>query len=706
MPDLKDKEYSLEIEKKTAFDKKQEAKEIPVYMERLELTEDQKKAIIKEYLEEYDVLEEQRKLENLEQKWQALDNQYEGKIQEDARRQFNLNRKITKIKINKCTNLIMQAFFESDPIYAVSPRPEYDKEGGREVCDKQQDFLDYKLDNLPFRFPIGLTVHSSGVKGTGILKMYHDIKRVKRQREERYNGKLEPIRGKASNQPIMGKDGQPVMENRGLIEFLKNWPKAPEDYPGLVKKLMEGKEITIMADYWDTVYNDPRPKCIDLKNFRIRTDTDGYEGLKTTKLIDEIQSYSYWDLKREEAAGKFFDIDKLIEDKDGVKKKNYAKEDYIIHEATMFVKLKESDKDDIRIVFWIDEEKHIIIGAERYRYNLIDSIYVPFYINMKKPGCFYQPGMAEDLTDTNLAENLILNLSLEAAYIQNTVTPITDDEDVESQFLEKRFAHGVPIRAKVGTIDFLQKYMRPSDMNGLIGIMQYLIQTDDDVTGISSLMSGRESPIDPSAPASKTIALLEQSGISVKDYIMTISQSFNEVGYILLNMYYQISKEGRKYAINPERVVGNNPFATLERNEMAARTNIQTRAYAFDFDKVNEKKADVSLYQMVRMEPIIARRPESVYMLLKNIITAWSPKWKNALDQILPPLEQFKKEQAAVALQAVVQYVQAKKQEEATTGVQAEFKAEELVPMINDLIAQIATPVDEKVQKEQEKNAQ
>jgi hypothetical protein len=94
-------------------------------------------------------------------------------------------------------------------------------------------------------------------------------------------------------------------------------------------------------------------------------------------------------------------------------------------------------------------------------------------------------------------------------YIRNTVTPITDDQDVIDQFLEKRFTHGIPIQGKAGQVDFLQKYMPQIDTNSIFNAMQFMKQADEEVTQSSSGMSGQESAFDPNAPASKTIALLK-----------------------------------------------------------------------------------------------------------------------------------------------------------------------------------------------------
>jgi len=688
------KEVEFEKEPKSASDKKKEELGIPVYMETLELSQEQKDRLIKEIRAEKKAIQTERDQDQLEKKWDTLDNQYEGKAVEDDLAQFNLNRNITKVKIDNIVTACSEAFFESDPMFAVTARPEFGK-GNIEVCAKQQDFLDYKLDNLPFIPELDLVFHSAAVKGTGWLEVYYDIKREDRRREESYEAKMEQVQDP---------DGQPIMVSRGLEEFLSNWPEAAQDYPGYVKQLAEGKDIEFVANYKETIYNDPRPKYHDIKNVYVRLKTDGYEGLKTTRLIAVVENFTYWELKKEEEAGKFYDIDKLAEDKTGKRPENFETLDFDILKCTYYFRMDEKSDKEIKIVCWIHEEKKVVIGSTLYPHYAVACCYIPFYIKKKKTG-IYQPGVAEDLTDSNLAENAILNMTLETAYIDNTVTPITDDPDVEAQFLEKRFAHGIPIKAKIGSIDFLQKYMKPADIGGLLNLMQYLVLGDDQVSRVSSLMSGAESPFDPNAPARKTMALLQQSGRGVMDYVKHLLPSFNEIGYILLAMYFQMSKQGKAYAPRPERVVGDNPFATLERNEMVARTNIQAQAFAFVEDKVNEKVLDLSLYQTLRQEPLVAKNPNAVHFLLKTLVEGWSKKWKNAALKVIPSMEDFKKLQLEAALNGVVLYANKVLEESKTTGVEPELNPEQLLAVVADLQSQLVTPVDPKVQKEQEKNA-
>jgi hypothetical protein len=698
MPEPKvEKDYTLTKEVKTAVDKAIEAKEVPIYMERFEMEDEDKDRLKIEFEDEFAAIKAERDAIHLDEKFESLENQYNGKMQEDSRMQFNLNRNITKPIVNRVANFIKQGFFKSDPIYSISPRPEFDKEGGQEVSDKQQDFLDYKLDNLPFRAPGGKAILSAVKLGTGILKIPHVIKRMPRKREERYQGA--PIQA-----GVDPRSNLPIIQNKGLDEFLSNWPKAREDYPGLVKQLEEGKEICIIAEYEETIYNDPLPQFIENKNFYVRLATEGYEGLADTKLIVERKNYTWWELEKEEAKDKFYDIDELVKDaKEPEKKRDkHEKETFDILECTYYFRAKKDDKQDTRIIFWYAEKEKVIIGSVLYPHDVM--YYIPFYISEENPG-FYQPGLAEFTTDSHIAQSVMLNLALGGVYMRNTVTPITDNQDVIDQFLEKRFSHGIPIEGKAQSVDFLQKYMQNIDVGGILNLMQFMKQGTEEEVGSSSLMSGNETPFDPNAPASKTMALLKMAGISVDEYIATMTPSFNQIAYVLLQIYYQMSTEGRKYAIRPDRVVGDNPFGEMSRNDMIARTNIQAQAYAYDFDKLEAKKEDFALWQIFRADPVVNSNPEAVYNMARVIVKGWSPKWNNNVNKVLPPLKQFRQQQMMVAMQAVALYVQAVVQESQATGIAPKFDVRKLIAMVAQAQKESVTPASPEELKAREEAA-
>ncbi len=745
MPDLEKYDYKIT----DAPDRTEEELETPAYLQQLDLNKTQKKRLSREFFLEHNAIEGEWQEAGMIKKMDSLDNQYEGKLDQIEGQQFNVHKHTTKVKVDTATRYAKKAFLESDPRFSVSPRPKYAKEGGIEVCEAQQDYLDYKLDEgvIPFDEPIGKVFHSAGCKGIGWLKIPHEIKREKRKREETYVGapiwlvavqtpssheefartgkeeSTQPIRMDQEQFKAYKKENLNVqatlIENKGLEDFLSAYPDAPDHYKGYIKKLFNGQEIRIVVEYEDITYDDPLPKYVLSQNMRARLSVEGYEGLKTTKLIDEKMNYTWWELKKEEEKGKFHDIDMLkfdYDDKTGKAKtkndkdqerKGYENESYDVFEAVYYFKVDEDDDEPIKIRMWIEENSKKVIGVTLYPYYDVECYWVPFYVHKKWAGLM-QPGIAEYLTDTNIAENAFLNFMLEGLYISNMVTPITPrDSDLDIQFTEKEWMHGMPLNADPsgGGVDFLQKYMKPPDVGGLVAMMNILTRHGDDVSQISSYTTGKESQIDPDAPARKTLALLQQAGINIEEYIRSLLPSFNEVGKIFLQLTYQTSKEGRKYAKKGKKIEpGKEPeFPEISRAQMKARTNIQSQAMAFDFDKLNEKKSNLALYQVVRQEPLIANNPEAVWFLLRQLIKSWSPRHKNEVDIVLPSIQELKKQQQVVAVQAMAMFMKGVAENAKVTGVQPEFDLKQLQAVMQQAISEIATPPPEEIQKERAK---
>jgi len=221
---------------------------------------------------------------------------------------------------------------------------------------------------------------------------------------------------------------------------------------------------------------------------------------------------------------------------------------------------------------------------------------------------------------------------------------------------------------------------------------------DGDVTGVSGLMTGRESPSDPRAPASKTIALLNQSGINIKDYIRTYLPSFNIFVANVLQLYYQMSQEGRKFKVGylSRKVTGSEPFSMISRDEMVAKTSIQARASSFAFDKMNEKQENMSAYQLVMSSPLASIQPDMVYKALKMVLKSWNPAWKNIAENDLMSQDEFKQEMFKLAMNGLMMLYQAKQQQAQVTGVPPQINQDEIfksmmaaiVPALNPQMAQ------------------
>ena len=567
---------------------------------------------------------------------------------------------------------VKEAFLpEGGDIVDVSPRPDIGRKDGFEIAERQQQFLDYEMDeNIKPEMAIEKISRSAAKKFVGIGKLCWSFKQQIRRREEHWEAKMVPVG--------VSQDGVPVMDNEGLRNFLNAYPDAPKRYPAQVAALLAGKSIDIVVQYKEMIANNPELKYVKVEDFYVRNCCDYNKGLSTEHLIGERQQYSYWELKKMEADGDFENVDKLWTDAGSDSEGNdHTTKTYDVMEFTTYLKLNESDEEDTKMKCWFSEEKEEFLGAILYPYYAVDSDYIGFWLALNDKG-FYgdAEGLMFDLRDTHIAQDALISLLLHSIYIRNVITPIVKEgSEVEQMFLDHQFKTGKPLPVDDLTDD-VSKAMAfvqwpAMDTNGALVMLEKMKRIGSDVTRVSDLVTGGESVIDPTAPASKTIAMLQQSGIGIKDYIRTFLPSFNIFAGNLLQLYFQMSTEDRGYRINKrsQSVTGANPFGNIRRDDMAARTVVQSRAAAFAFDKLNEKKEAMAAYQLISTNPYAARQPKVLFKALKVFLGTFGGRWKNIGDVDLLSPEDFDKQQMQVAMQAIQALFQQAEQSKKVTGV-------------------------------------
>lgn len=698
----------VEIERVSQKDLDEREEGVPAYKEKVEYDEEDEERLKDELMKGYQRLKDERKAEGLEAKWDEKEAQYHGQMDDDANLEFSLNVPITMVKVDSLVRLALKAFLESDPKFTITPRPQMAQQDKWDVTvSAQSDYLDYKLDEeIDIESPLRKVLHQSALYDVGVLKVPYEYIKKQRRREEFFSGK-----------PEVGEDGQ--IKIPGLESFVKQYPDAVE--PGNeghseFKQLTEGKDVTFKSSFLEPVYDDPKPSFVDIRDFFVSKRCEGYQGLCDERLTIERQDYTWWELKKMEANGDFENVDECknrINEAEAENKSDetegqeddYKTRPYEVIECNYWFNEKDDDNPDneTKLTAWIEVYSKTFLGAILYPYDRVESYYIPYYIKNKKAG-FYKGGLAEDLTDSHLSQNAMLNFMLTETWQQLMTTPIIKQgSPIADQFLYKRWKPGVPIELPVGTLSLEQELRFLDKPNKavapqLMSLLLFLSKMDDDRTGISSLASGRESPIDPTAPAAKTAMLLEQSGINISDYVNCLLPSFNMTGEIILQLTHQMTKAGRpfKHRQLAGQVTGQQPFDTITRDQMVAKTNIQSRAAGFAFDKINEKRENLALFQILRGDPIVARNPDGVYSFAKTLIQSWSPLWKNKVDTILPSPEEFQKKQIEVAIQALQIYMQQLQQQAEVTGEAPPPQLQQYAQLATQMMAEAVTPTEEK----------
>lgn len=682
----KDQEYKIRPQDKEERKRLSATEAVPKYRISLDLSQEDEDRLTKGLFKEFEVLKEQRQDRDLEKKWEALDAQYDGEVEANPALLFNLHAHQSKIKENAIVRALNEAFLDSDPLVDILPRPEFAKaRDGIEIAKRQTEFLDYAMDEeIKPSHELTLINHSAVRKFVGIGKVCWDYQRVPRKREETYIGE---------NEIIYGPGGQPLgLKNEGLEQFMRAYPDAIETYPGYVEKLISGKTIHIVVDYQDVISNNPRIEHVPVQNFYVDVQTKHNEGLRKAHLtVERLPEMDWWELKEKEANGEFKNVDKLayksVEGKDKPEIiEDFENAKYCVIKCNYRFKLKPDDKNEVLIQCWFGEESKVFLGAINWPYYGFDTDYIGFWVRLNEYG-FYgdAKSVTSDLRDSNIAQNAMLSLAVHGTYIRNKMTPIVQEgSEIEAAFLEDRFIEGKPISVdtvfedinkSVGFVQWPNQNLRDHSF-----LTEQLRRDDSDVTGVSDYASGRESPSDPSAPASKTIALLQASGVNIKDYIRIYLPSFNIFLGNLFQLYYQMSdEEGRKFRIKrkAEGVTGTDIFSSISRDEMIAKTAVQSRASAFAFDKINEKVENMSIYQLIHADPYAAQQPQLLYSSLLTLLRSWGPMWKAIAERDLLGPKEFQQRQLQIAAGVMQQMMQTMAKTKEVTGAPAEAPSNE-----------------------------
>jgi hypothetical protein len=383
--------------------------------------------------------------------------------------------------------------------------------------------------------------------------------------------------------------------------------------------------------------------------------------MRDSKFMAEEQEYNWYELQEEVEEGRF-DADKVEElqwkkNEKGEKVPNadLLSQNFKIFESILFIKIKNKFR---RVVVWYSKERRTILRIISFPYDHGRPYYIPFFITNDCPG-FLQPGLGRILQPQNIVANAIQNFTLDNGFYRNTAMIRVDPNSrAASQLMQKSYKIGDTIVANQGEIEKFD--MNTGGMNDMFTLQVVNERMADDATGVSSAtLSGRSDPIDPDAPAKKTMALRDETNINVKSYIMNLLPSFQELCYQLLQLTGQF-KDKTEFKRKREAVVGAKPI-TITAEQCRTRTNLTPNAYSFEFDKVNEKRLNLSLAQLFTTNPIFApvlqQSPKSVQALGKKLIKSWSNEWSMAVNEIWPTPEMVLQQQVEIQKEAMRQVI-------------------------------------------------
>ncbi|MFA5407864.1 MAG: hypothetical protein WC343_03735 [Bacilli bacterium] len=289
-----------------------------------------------------------------------------------------------------------------------------------------------------------------------------------------------------------------------------------------------------------------------------------------------------------------------------------------------------------------------ILRIERYQRIQNMRNIIPFSI-MPEHNRIFGSCLAKDLENTQSLIDTMYNQIIDNNHLANQ--PIfkasleeanTADSSLYKRRLQERldFSPGLTLFLKKPS-DFSQMQTSALDLSSMMNLINMAQRSAEGMDGAVQLLSGRENPADPTAPAKKTEMQLSQSTLRMDDYVRDLRPSLNKLGQILLYKYVNIQpQEWKKYQVmfsdaNQESVdkVAMRP-QDLNINDIVI--DVKGQSITKNKDSITRELQFVLGFLM--QVPQLQQAPKTIYILLDKFLSNLEYS-RNEIDNLLAPLK-------------------------------------------------------------------
>ena len=525
---------------------------------------------------------------------------------------FRVNYPLTKRKVREIANRIKQAYLDADPTWGVNLDDPYLFQLAIQIEKMLDAAMDYELDEED---DLALACHEAAKHGSGFVVptwLYH---------EERIRV-LEFWRGW---------DGQHLETLKGITDFETTYPQWRETrgLRDVHARLNRGEDVEREVTATKVVRNHPDFAHIEAAQMRVYPDVNGYEGLRTTPCYGYVVPHTRFELDafRDQQVIDAEALARIVPESAGESEEDAQgqQESFEIFKGTIRYQLP-GDPIPARYQVWYSVKDEALLRLRAYPWWMEEPDLIPFYVRMEEPG-FFKRGIAWDVVDEHTALNVMLNLYLNGIDSANALRLRTKYRSMaHRQLLSRKLSPYNPLvwEQNPNEVDSFPQSM--THLPAIVSGFELLRRNADEGSGTTTLQSGRESPTDPTAPATKTIALLQQAEPNEKDVLRALAPAFDAVGRWALWLYFQGLKLGWI-----DRLPGGVQIEPELLPELAKQ--LRTRAMLFDLDRQGRFTRDVQLLTLTN-SLIGPTRPDVVLKMLRRVITQSGDDWSRTVDTL------------------------------------------------------------------------
>ena len=424
-----------------------------------------------------------------------------------------------------------------------------------------------------------------------------------------------------------------LREYATINEFRRDFPDNFLDYPRHLEKLARGQTIKLVVEYDQEVCRSSKPEYAEWEDIYVPLATEGLTGMLKARIIARRVWMRYSEIAQLEDEGDYRSgVSEALRQKilpngspsDEIDPE-YMKKDFETFEVQYFVDIDDDGVEE-RCLFNIEKEHKLCLRDIRYPYNHNRPYIIPYYIQKSRKG-MYQPGLGEKLQELNIAANALVNHILNASIIANSLSlKVRSGTDAVRALYEHQWYPGSIL--ELMHVDDVQQFtFNTPNLSSLINLFAVIEKFGEDVSGIVNYLLGKESPTDPDAPASKTIALMRKSELKLRRYIKCLKRSNNEAGFQALRLIYQYVPKERI-----AEILGV-PVEQVRRLQYPLKTITQSSGFAIE--RMFEKRDNMQWLGILMKDPLVVQNAVCRIKAYEIVAKDFGSDWDKKLAQII-----------------------------------------------------------------------
>jgi len=575
---------------------------------KIKLTQEKESLIIRDIEAWIGDVESLRKEDFIEKKWEDADDDQDGIMPyKDFPFELCSNFNIGLVKQKKKVLLTKtnQVVF-TNPLVLCKPRP---KDSGNKDIEKKlqnkEKWLNATLiKRVKIEEPLMMAYDDMYVKGTGFVKGYWDTR-------------VEP------------RDEIELWSSEQIEEFIEEYGEQQGDaYLKALGKLQSGESVKIFTNKIKIVWDRARVSYVPIKQLYVKPNIT---ELEENRIVPEIILLGYHDIEEGVREGKY---DKEVLEE--LKEKYGENDEYLdrVYEAVEARYKYDYDGKGARwtiMTYLRVEDRMIESKTYVYAHGMLDYI---DYSYEKRKDSIYGDGLWWELRHVIKALNDFWNTSADTALWKNAPSFAAVGDPQNPDKVIQKF--GPAMIWWVKKAENVKHFPIHASSAENFKFIEMLMREGSLTTQVSDYASGGESKIDPNAPASKTLALLQETNSHIGRVIRSVHRKNEQLFEMIDKLYQQFYEFSTEDKIEKMTIDGK----TFEISEEDLFTPCEYEANNSPLTINKALQHDIDTSTMATMlkiwGSILGKDPKKMNRLGQLFLRGAQGEWPNYIDEFFP----------------------------------------------------------------------